>query len=71
MTKKRSIIPKAACVRMLMNAGAKRVSAAAADALSDVLTEKALKISERARDISHHSKRRTVLGDDVRLAARS
>ena len=71
MTEKRSIIPKAACVRMLMNAGAKRVSAGAANFLSEVLTEKALKIAERARDISHHSKRRTILGDDIRLAARS
>jgi histone H3/H4 len=70
MTEKRSIIPKAACTRMLMNAGAKRVSAEAADALAEVLTEKAFKIAEKAKDISHHSKRRTVMGDDVKLAAR-
>jgi DNA-binding protein len=70
MAEKRSIIPKAACTRILVNAGAKRVSAEAADALAEILTEKALKISEKARDISHHSKRRTVMADDIKLAAR-
>ena len=70
MTEKRSIIPKAACTRMLVNSGAKRVSAEAADVLSDILTEKALKIAEKAKDISHHSGRRTVMADDIKLAAR-
>ncbi|MBW2992902.1 NFYB/HAP3 family transcription factor subunit [Candidatus Woesearchaeota archaeon] len=71
MAEKRSIIPKAPCIRMLAIAGAKRVSAEAADALSDILTEKALSIAEKAKAIAVHSKRRTIHGEDVRLAART
>jgi len=71
MSEKRSIIPKAPCIRMLMLAGAKRVSAEAADEMSAILTERALHIAERAKDIAHHSKRRTIQDEDIRLAART
>lgn len=71
MVEKRSIIPKAPCIRMLTIAGAKRVSAEAANALSEIITEKALAIAEKAKDIAVHSKRRTIQGEDVKLASRT
>lgn len=63
-------IPAAPVARILMNAGAKRVSADAAREFSSVLYEKALKIGERAAMIAKHSGRKTVQGEDIRLAAR-
>ena len=71
MAEKRSVIPKAPCIRMLTIAGGRRISAEAADALSEILTEKALKISEKAKDIAHHSKRTTIQEEDIKLAART
>lgn len=68
--RKTTTIPKAPCARILMNAGAKRVSDNAAEAFSDVILENALKISEKAVMIAKHSGRKTVLEDDVKLAAR-
>jgi histone H3/H4 len=64
------VIPRAPVSRILMNAGAKRVSAGAADAFADILHEKALKIGEKAAMIAKHSGRKTVHEGDVKLAAR-
>lgn len=68
--RKTQTIPKAPAARILMNAGAKRVSADAAEAFSEVLMEIGLKVSEKAVMIAKHSGRKTINGDDVRLAAR-
>jgi len=68
--RKTQTVPKAPVARMLMNAGAKRVSAGAAEAFSDVLHNIALKIGEKAVMIAKHSGRKTVHEGDIKLAAR-
>ncbi len=68
--RKTTTIPKAPVARMLMNAGAKRVSAKAAEAFADVLYTMGLEIGERAVRIAKHSGRKTVQGGDVKLATR-
>ena len=71
MAEKRSIIPKAPCIRMLMLAGAKRVSADAAQEFSKILEEKAIAIAEHAQKIAVHAGRKTIHDDDIRLASRT
>ena len=68
--RKTTTIPKAPAVRILMNAGAKRVSAEAAAAFSEVIHQRALEIAEQATRIAKHSGRKTVQGEDIKLAAR-
>ena len=70
MGRKTSTIPKASVARILMKAGAKRVSRGGVDAFADVLTEIALKISKKAAEISRHTGRKTVHEGDIRLAAK-
>lgn len=70
MGRKTSTIPKASVARILMKAGAKRVSQDGVDAFTDVLTDIAAKISKKASDISKHAGRKTVHEGDVRLAAK-
>ena len=70
MRRRTSTIPKASVARILMKAGAKRVSADAVDAFTEVLTGIAMKISSKAAEISKHAGRKTVHEGDVRLAAR-
>ena len=68
--RKTKVIPNAPVARILMNAGAKRVAAKAADVFSDILHEKAMQIAEKAAMIAKHSGRKTVHEGDVKLAAR-
>ncbi len=70
MGRKTTTIPKASVARMLMKAGAKRVSADAVDSFTDILTDKAIRISSKAADIAKHSGRKTIHEGDVRLAAK-
>ncbi len=63
-----TIIPKAAIIKLMQNAGAERVSDDAAKALVDYLTEYAMKLSERAIKIANHSGRKTVQGGDIKIA---
>lgn len=70
MGRKTSTIPKAPVGRILMNAGAKRVSAEAVDAFTDVLTEIAEKIAAQAAKIAKHGGRKTVHEGDIKLAAK-
>ena len=70
MARKTSTIPKASVARILIKAGAKRVSQSGVDAFTDVLTDIALKISNRAAEISKHAGRKTVHEGDIRLAAK-
>lgn len=65
-----SIIPKAPVGRILMKAGAKRVSQEAVDTFTEILTEKTENIATKAAEISKHSGRKTVHEGDVRLAAK-
>jgi len=70
MGRKGTTIPKASVARILMKAGAKRVSQGAVDAFTEVLTDIGVKISSRAAEISKHAGRKTVHEGDVRLAAK-
>ena len=65
-----SIMPKAPVARILFKSGAKRVSQAAADEFSDVLTKIAEDIASRAVQIAKHSGRKTVNDGDIKLAAK-
>ena len=70
MAKRPNIIPKAPLARVLMGAGAKRVSAGAVEAFADVLEDKTEKIAAQAAKIAKHSGRKTVHEEDVKLAAK-
>lgn len=70
MARNISIIPKAPFARILLDAGAKRVSAEAIDAFTDVITEIAEEISTKAAKISQHSGRKTIHEGDIKLAVR-
>ncbi len=65
-----TIIPKAPVTRILMEAGAKRVSADAADAFVDVLEDRAKAIAKRALDLAKHSGRKTIHEADIKLAVK-
>ena len=65
-----TIIPKAPVARILLNAGAKRVSAEAVDAFVDVLEKVATKVGEQSVRIAKHSGRKTVHEADVKLAVK-
>ena len=70
MGRKTSTIPKASVARILMKAGAKRVSADGAETFTDILTEIAAKISSKAAQIAKHAGRKTVHEGDVKLAVK-
>ncbi len=70
MKRKTSTIPKASVARILVKAGAKRVSSDGAETFAEVLTNIALKISTKAAQISRHAGRKTVHDGDVKLAAK-
>ena len=63
-------IPKAPATRILMDAGAKRVSAEAINAFVDVLEERAQSIAKRALDLAKHSGRKTIHAEDIKLAVK-
>jgi len=70
MGRKITVIPKAPFGRILMKAGAKRVSADAARTFTEIITEMAENISTQAARIAKHSGRKTVNEGDVKLAAK-
>ena len=70
MGRKITIIPKAPVGRILMNAGAKRVSQDAMEAFTVILTDMTEKIAAQAAKIAKHSGRKTVNEGDIRLAAK-
>jgi len=63
-------LPIATLERLIKKAGAKRVSESAARALGEILEEKAMEISREAIRLAEHARRRTVRGEDIRLAAK-
>lgn len=67
--RKTSTIPHAPTGRILMAAGAKRVSADAMDAFSEVLHNYGIKVAKRAAEIAAHSGRKTIHEGDIKLAA--
>jgi len=63
-------LPLAPVERLIRKAGAERVSESAATALADILEDAALDIAKRAVQIAKHAGRRTVTGDDIKVASR-
>ena len=55
--------------RLIRDAGAHRVSAAAIEILNEVLTTHGTDIAKYAVEIARHSGRKTVKGNDIKLAA--
>jgi DNA-binding protein len=70
-TKRKTEIPKAAVSRILLDAGAKRVSQEAIDAFTAVLENIVHDIGSRAAQIARHSGRKTVQEGDIKLAFKS
>ncbi|MEK6822291.1 MAG: histone [Nanoarchaeota archaeon] len=68
MPARTSILPKAAVATLFLDAGAPRVSKDAVDALVDELEKRALVIADKAWKVAQHAGRRTVTGDDIKLA---
>lgn len=68
MGKRLTAIPKAPVARILMNAGAKRVSADAVNAFTEVLEAKGMEIAKQAVKIAHHAGRKTIHDSDIKLA---
>ena len=68
--RKISTIPKAPVARILMNAGAKRVSEDAIDEFTEVINSIAEKFSEKAVLLAKHSGRKTVQEEDIKLAVK-
>jgi DNA-binding protein len=65
-----SDLPLAAVERLIRKAGAERVSEDASEALADLLEEYSLDVSQKAVLLSKHAGRKTVTGEDIRLAGR-
>ena len=70
MARKTTIIPKAPVARIVMNAGAKRVSAKAVDTFVNILEDIAHDIAVQSNRIAKHSGRKTIQEGDIRLAAK-
>jgi len=54
--------------KILRDAGAERISPSACIALRDILEDIAREISKKAIKIAKHAGRKTVRGEDIRLA---
>ena len=70
MVRNITIVPKAPVARILLKAGAKRVSQGAVDAFTEAIIELTEQIAVQASNIAKHSGRKTVLEGDIRLAAK-
>lgn len=70
MGRNKTIIPKASAGKILIGAGAKRVSDDALVSFSGVIEEIASEISERAVRIAKHSGRKTVQAGDIKIATK-
>ncbi len=70
MPRKSGIIPKAPVQRIMIEAGAPRVSKEAVDALTDVLIDLGMEIGEHAVRIAKHSGRKTVQAADIKMASK-
>ena len=56
--------------RILKKSGAQRVSDESADELRRIIEEIAIAIAKSAVDMANHAGRKTVRGEDVKLAAK-
>ncbi len=62
------ILPVAPVSRLIREAGAKRVSEGARDALAEVLESYGLEVARGAAGWANHGKRKTVTAEDMREA---
>jgi histone H3/H4 len=67
---KSSELGLSAMYRILKKSGAQRVSDESADELRRIIEEIAIAIAKSAVDMANHAGRKTVRGDDVKLAAK-
>ena len=63
-------LPIAPVERMIKDAGAERVSGSAAKALAEVLEEHGTEVATKAIRLARHAGRKTVKGQDIKLAVR-
>ncbi|MCD4740598.1 histone family protein [archaeon] len=63
-------LPKAAVERLIRRAGAKRVSDSAVVELSELLEDFADDVSTQALRLARHASRKTVTGEDIKIAAK-
>lgn len=70
MPRNTEVIPRLPLARLLKKHGAARVSKEAADEFGKILTRIAEEISAEAAVLAEHSGRKTILGEDVELAAK-
>lgn len=64
-------LPIAAIDRLIRKAGAERVSEDAAEELGKILSEVAIDISKQAIELAKHAKRKTITGEDIKLATKT
>ncbi len=67
---KSSELGLSAMYRILKKSGAQRVSYESSDELRRIIEEIAIAIAKSAVDMSNHAGRKTVRGEDVKLAAK-
>ena len=63
-------LPRAPFERILKKAGAKRVAEDAMDEFAKVMEEKIFKLARESAALAKHAGRKTIVGDDVRMARR-
>jgi len=68
--RKTHVIPRATVARLLMKAGAQRVSAGAVDTFAETIRETAEHIGQQAARIARHSGRKTVQAGDIKIASK-
>ena len=61
-------LPIAPVSRILKNNGAQRISNNAKIALAEAIEDYGEKLSKEAIELAHHTGRKTITGDDIKLA---
>ena len=63
-----AMIPRAPVARIMVDAGAERVSASAVEVFSQLLEDEAVEIAKKAAQLAKHAGRKTITEADIRLA---